>query len=70
LPTCTYSHSATLDDLTGREHLVSKPQDAVALVMIADYLLRLVEQRGTAKPSAGPQALSWHISNLSNDGRL
>jgi uncharacterized protein (TIGR02391 family) len=34
-----------------RADAVSKPEDAVALVMLADYLLRLVEQRVAAKPS-------------------
>jgi uncharacterized protein (TIGR02391 family) len=36
-----------------RADAVSKPEDAVALVMLADYLLRFVEQRVAAKTS-GP----------------
>lgn len=34
-----------------RADAVSKPEEAVALVMLADYLLRLVEQRVAAKTS-------------------
>jgi uncharacterized protein (TIGR02391 family) len=34
-----------------RADAVSRPEDAVALVMLADYLLRLVEQRVAAKAS-------------------
>jgi hypothetical protein len=32
---------------------ISKLEDAVTLVMLADYLLRLVEERATARGNSG-----------------
>jgi uncharacterized protein (TIGR02391 family) len=39
-----------------RAGTISKPEDAVALVMFADYLLRLVEERGTARGDPGSKS--------------
>jgi uncharacterized protein (TIGR02391 family) len=36
-----------------RAGAIDKPEDAVALVMLADYMLRLVEERATARGSSG-----------------
>jgi hypothetical protein len=35
---------------------VDRPEDAVDLVMFANYLLRLVDQRAQARSHAAPQA--------------